>query len=78
MKLIFSLLVLFSIFLVSGCSGKKEEKIVLDSKDLESQMIEAYNEGLKALDEGDVIFAAKNFNIAENIFHNQFRHLDLF
>ncbi len=68
MKLIFSLLVLFSIFLVSGCSGKKEEKIVLDSRDLESQMIEAYNEGLKALDEGDVIFAAKNFNIAENIF----------
>ena len=31
-------------------------------------MIEAYNEGLKALDEGDVLFAAKNFNAVENIY----------
>ena len=31
-------------------------------------MIEAYNEGLKALDEGDVLFAAKNFNVVENIY----------
>ena len=33
-------------------------------------MIEAYNEGLKALDEGDVLFAAKNFNAVENIIPN--------
>ena len=31
-------------------------------------MIEAYNNGLKALDDGDVLFAAKNFNIVENIY----------
>ena len=31
-------------------------------------MIEAYNEGLKALEEGDVLFAAKNFNVVENIY----------
>ena len=37
----------------------KKKEIVLDSTDLEQQMIEAYNEGLKALEEGDVLFAAK-------------------
>ena len=31
-------------------------------------MSEAYNKGLKALEEGDVLFAAKNFNIVENIY----------
>ena len=67
MKLIFSLL-LISIFFFTACGKKKEEKIVLDSKDLESQMIEAYNKGLKSLEEGDVLFAAKNFNIVENIY----------
>ena len=40
----------------------------MESSNLELQMIEAYNEGLKALEEGDVIFAAKNFNIVENIY----------
>ena len=35
-------------------------------------MIEAYREGLKALEEGDVLFAAKNFNVVENIYLNQF------
>ena len=67
MKLIFSLL-LISIFFFTACGKNKEEKIVLDSKDLESQMIEAYNKGLKSLEEGDVLFAAKNFNIVENIY----------
>ena len=36
----------------------KRKRKVLDSTDLEQQMIEAYNEGLKALEEG-VLFAAK-------------------
>tara|TARA_A100001011_G_scaffold364151_1_gene414644 strand:- start:31 stop:870 length:840 start_codon:yes stop_codon:yes gene_type:complete len=68
MKFIFILLILITFLFSSGCKSKKEELIVLDSKDLESQMIEAYNAGLKALEEGDVLFAAKNFNIVENIY----------
>ena len=68
MKFIFILLILISFIFSSGCKSKKEEQIVLDSKDLESQMTEAYNKGLKALEEGDVLFAAKNFNIVENIY----------
>jgi outer membrane protein assembly factor BamD len=31
-------------------------------------MIDAYKKGLEAFEEGDVLFAAKNFNLAENIF----------
>ena len=68
MKFIFTVISLIILLLFSGCKGKKEQEIVLDSKDLELQMIEAYNEGLKALDEGDVLFAAKNFNAVENIY----------
>ena len=68
MKYIFGLLIIINLLFLSGCNSQKEEKIVLDSKDLESQMIEAYNNGLKALDDGDVLFAAKNFNIVENIY----------
>ena len=69
MKFIFNI-VIFLILILSlgGCGDKKKKEIVLDSTDLEEQMIEAYNEGLKALEEGDVLFAAKNFNIVENIY----------
>ena len=68
MKFILLLFISFSLFFLTACKNKKEEQIVLDSKDLDSQMIEAYNEGLKALEEGDVLFAAKNFNVVENIY----------
>ena len=67
MKFISAFLIFVCLF-IFGCKSNKEEKIVLDSKDLESQMSEAYLEGLKALEEGDVLFAAKNFNIVENIY----------
>ncbi len=67
MKIIFTIIV-FLVFFLSGCKNKKEEPIVLKSDDLESQMIEAYNEGIKAFEEGDMLFAAKNFNNVENIY----------
>ncbi len=67
MKIIFTIIV-FLVFFLSGCKNKKEEPIVLKSDDLEEQMIEAYNEGIKAFKEGDMLFAAKNFNNVENIY----------
>ena len=67
MKIIFTLIVVL-VFFLSGCKNKKEEAIVLKSDDLEAQMIEAYNEGIKAFEEGDMLFAAKNFNNVENIY----------
>ena len=68
MKFIFTFLLTILMLSFLGCKNKKEQAIILESTDIESQMIEAYNEGLKALEDGDVLFAAKNFNIVENIY----------
>ena len=66
MKNIF--LIIFFTFLIS-CAQKSEEVVTrIESKELDEQMIDAYNEGLKALDEGDVLFATKKFNEAELLY----------
>jgi len=56
------------ILLCLSCSKKKIEKSKINEVNLESQMIEAYEEGLKELKAGDVIYAAKKFNEAEILF----------
>ena len=63
----FYLLIFFILFFTS-CSKEvvKENKIL--EKSLELQVLEAYNEGLKSLEAGDVLFAAKKFNEAEILF----------
>ena len=59
----------FLIFLLClSCSKKEIEKSKINEVNLESQMIEAYEEGLKELKAGDVIYAAKKFNEAEILF----------
>ena len=52
----------------SSCSKNNIEKSTIKEVNLESQMIEAYKEGLKELEEGDIIYAAKKFNEAEILF----------
>ena len=55
-----------------SCSKKKEiQKSVIIQKNLEAQVLEAYEEGMKSLDEGDVIFAAKNLTKLKFYFPNQ-------
>tara|TARA_A100001015_G_scaffold203354_1_gene227224 strand:- start:728 stop:1558 length:831 start_codon:yes stop_codon:yes gene_type:complete len=62
------LLILFLIFFQS-CSPKSENVATkIKGDNLEQQMIEAYEEGVEALEKGDVIFAAKKFNEAELLF----------
>ena len=56
------------ILLCFSCSKKEIEKSTINEVNLESQMIEAYQEGLKELKAGDVLFAAKKFNEAEILF----------
>ena len=63
----FILIFLLFIFFAS-CSKKIVEKSIIKEKDIELQMIEAYQEGLKELERGDAIFAAKKFNEAEVLF----------
>jgi len=68
MKYIFTILLSVILLFLSACGGKDEKEVVLESIDLQGQMIETYNAGMKALEEGDVLFAAKNFNTVENIY----------
>ena len=56
-----------SVFLVS-CSEKVKEKSVINEKSLELQVLESYSEGLKELEDGYVLMAAKKFNEVEILF----------
>ena len=56
------------LLLIISCSKKIPEKKITVEKEMQLQMIEAYNEGLKELERGDVLFAAKKFNEAEILF----------
>jgi len=60
-------LLVVSIFLYS-CSSNEEKVSVIGDGELEVQMIEAYKEGMKELEKGDVIYAARKFNEAELLY----------
>ena len=61
---------LFLIFLVlsNSCSKESIQKSTINEKSLDRQVLEAYDGGLEALDDGDVLYAAKKFNEAEMLF----------
>ncbi len=63
------LLILILITIFSSCAPKSEQ-VIKETKtnDIELQMIEAYQEGVKALESGDATYAAKKFNEAELLF----------
>ena len=66
---IFNFLIIVLIFISLASCSKKDEKISLIKEDnLEMQMIEAYNEGLKEFNRGDIFFAAKKFNEVELLY----------
>ena len=56
------------VLLTLSCAKDKIEKSIIQEKDLNLQVLEAYSEGKKALESGDVLFAAKKFNEAETLF----------
>ena len=64
LRLLFILLIVFT----SSCSKKEEKISIIKEKKINLQMIDAYKEGIKAFEEGDVLFAAKKFNEAEILF----------
>ncbi len=59
---------LIIILFASGCSKEEIKKTSIKEKSLDLQVLEAYREGMKSLDKGDVLFAAKKFNEAEILF----------
>ena len=60
--------IFFIIFLLLGCSKEVKNKSLIIEKDLDLQVLEAYEIGMKALNNGDVLFAAQKFNEAETLF----------
>ena len=61
-------LILSVSILFISCSKKEIKENVIIEKSLEMQVLEAYEEGMKALESNDVLFAAKKFNEAEILF----------
>jgi len=62
------ILLIFFVFFISCAQKSKEIVTKIESNDLDEQMINAYNEGLSALERGDVLFATKKFNEAELLY----------
>ena len=60
MKIRLFLITLLITFGLASCSQKEEKVSVIKEKNLEMQMIDAYKEGLKEFNRGDIFFAAKN------------------
>ena len=56
------------ITLFVSCTKEPIKKSIIKEKSLESQVLGAYKEGMEALNDGDVLFAAKKFNEAEILF----------
>ena len=59
--------VIILIFLFS-CSKKEEMISVLEEKNLETQMIEVYNQAMQEFERGDMIYAGKKFSEVELLY----------
>tara|TARA_B100000941_G_C28482440_1_gene542992 strand:+ start:353 stop:1216 length:864 start_codon:yes stop_codon:yes gene_type:complete len=63
-----NLLLILIVLVFLSCSKEQIKQSTIREKSLDAQVLEAYNEGLKALEQNDVIFAAKKFNEAEILY----------
>ena len=63
---LFFIFVIFAFFI--SCSKKEEKVSIIKEKSLDLQVLDAYEEGINSLEEGDVLYAAKKFNEAEILF----------
>ena len=63
-----SIILFIFIIFFNSCGKENVKENLINEKSLESQVLEAYAEGMKSLNEGDIIFAAQKFNEAEILF----------
>ena len=67
--LLFKKFIIFTfIIILSSCGGGKEKVSIIEEEDIDLQMVDAFRKGYEALQEGDVLFAAKKFNEAELLY----------
>ena len=68
MKYFANILIILIFLFLNSCSNDKKKIDIIEEKDIELQMIDSYKEGIKALEDGDILFAAKKFNEAELVY----------
>ena len=68
MKFNYFLLSIFVALILNACTNNEKKISLIKEDNLELQMIEAYNEGLKEFNKGDIFFAAKKFNEVELLY----------
>tara|TARA_B110000438_G_scaffold292122_1_gene330011 strand:+ start:306 stop:1148 length:843 start_codon:yes stop_codon:yes gene_type:complete len=68
MKINKFLLFFIFILVLSSCSKDESKKSVIKEKSLDLQVLEAYQEAINYLEEGDALYAASKFNEAELLF----------
>jgi len=68
MNFIKNFFLVFIVLFLFSCSKSTIKESTIKEKSLDAQVLEAYQEGLKSLNEGDVIFAAQKFNEAEILY----------
>ena len=62
------LLLIFLVFFNLSCSKEIKKESLIKEKNIELQVLEAYSEGMRELEAGDVLYAAKKFNEVEIMF----------
>ena len=68
MGLKFNFISILFIILIFSCSKKIDDTSSLKEKNLETQMIEVYNQAMEEFERGDVIYAGRKFNEAELLY----------
>ena len=66
MNKFFLFIALFAILI--SCSKEEIKESIIKEKSLDLHVLEAYQEGVKSLETGDALYAAKKFNEAETLF----------
>ena len=62
------LIIILAILILNACSKNDKEISLFKEINQEDEMIQAYKEGVKALEENDTFFAAKKFLEAELLY----------
>ena len=68
MKYFANIFIILIFLFLNSCSNDKKKIDIIEEEDIELQMIDSYKEGIKALEDGDILFAAKKFNEAELVY----------
>ena len=68
MKIVNTFISITLVLLSFSCAKNTNKNSEIIEKSLDLQVLEAYSEGKKSLEQGDVLYAAKKFNEAEVLF----------